>query len=351
MNRNESIDAIKFSRTFLFVDDDEKQCASAKRLANIYDVNLQTANSGHSALALIQSDPEKFFLILTDQFMPGMDGDELLDKVKNRWPHIRRAMISADETSEAITKAYETGDIFRYLRKPASEETIKELIEDACKHAISLGVKSNSIVKDRKALLGELIKEVFQGSPYERLFRHLENDMLLHCQQMCQAYNISRLPLIEVEKDSFKRELRASVKESLTNILHLLENSADARKNFTISGMMKQFDIHGLRSVDRSLPYNEALFSAFVSRFISYYELVGLNKKKMITVTADSVEFGAGDRYIYNDIFNPVLSSVYKGIDLACLQLESLMLLVALRMRGTPEIKDDLMSIKLVLEN
>lgn len=359
MNGIGNKEEIKFSRTLLVVDDDAEQCSVVKRLAAVYDVDVQTANSGHSALALIQSDPEKYFLILTDQFMPGMDGDVLLEKVQSQWPHIRRAMISGDETGEAITKAYESGDLFRYIRKTGDEAPIKELIEDACKHALSFDGSTVDIVKNRKILLGELISEVFNGSVYERLYADLDIHMFLHCQKMCEIYKITRLPLIDVEKDAFKREIKLSVKESLKNIRRLLETTEDANKNFTLSAMMKQFNITGLRRIDRSLTYNEAVFAAFISRFISYYELMGLNPKDMITVsrynpddpveTRIAITIGGGDRYVYNDLFNPLLSSVYKGVEIACLQLEAVMLAIALRVRGAPVMNKDDMQVMMVI--
>lgn len=337
MDKNESINSIKLSRTFLFVDDDEGACASARRLANIYEVNVQTANTGYSALAHIQNDPEKYFLILTDQFMPGMNGDSLLDQVKTRWPHIRRAMISGDVTSESITKAYDTGEIFRFLSKPADDSSIKQLIEDACLHALSVRGDNENIIKGRQLLLGEQLFEVFKDSPYWKLYSELDNEMLLHCQTMWQTCDISRLPLIEVEQESFKRDLTVSVHKSLVNMRNLLESSEDANHGFTLSAMMRQFNLKGFKPVDRYVSVNEGLFAAFIGKFFTYYELMGVEPKKMFSVQGRSISLDLGDRYFYNDIFNPVLSSVENGIDIVILHLESIMLLMAMRLSVKPE--------------
>lgn len=70
----------------LVVDDDES-------LRNLYKLELtdegldvHLASSGSEALAKLEKD--KFALIVLDIKMPGMDGIEVLRKVKEKWKHI-----------------------------------------------------------------------------------------------------------------------------------------------------------------------------------------------------------------------------------------------------------------------
>lgn len=336
MVKKNNLETINLSKTFLFVDDDESTFVSVKRIANIYGVQVQTANTAHNALVLLHNEPEKYFLILTDQFMPGMNGDELLEKVRLNWPHIRRAMLSGDETSDAISKGYQTGNIFRYLRKPFSENNIKLLIEDACKDFVSEAKDNQNITFERSLLLGNLIKEVFINSKHLKQFENFDHDMLLHCQHLWQVGEIRQLPLIEKESASFKQKLEVCLKQSLINVRDLLEHSEEANQGFTISSMMKQFNIRGLRSIDRYIMKNEAIFSSFINKFIQYFEILGTDRKDMIFVTSDSIVFDIGERYFYNDLFNPILSSVEKGIELASLHMELMMLLISLKIYAKP---------------
>jgi hypothetical protein len=75
---------------------------------------------------------------------------------------------------------------------------------------------------------------------------------------------------------------------------------------------------------------------------------MGLDPKVMISIDESSIRLSLGEKYFYNDIFNPLLSAVYKGIDIAVLQMECMMLMKTINLNGIPDISDR--NIKFILD-
>src|SRR5262249_18401844 len=70
----------------LFVDDDPSVRGGLRRMLRAYRDRFETfgASSGYEALAIMER--ESFDVIVTDMRMPGMDGAELLETVRRRYP-------------------------------------------------------------------------------------------------------------------------------------------------------------------------------------------------------------------------------------------------------------------------
>jgi CheY-like chemotaxis protein len=80
-------------KKILVVDDEPFVCDAVKMMLVFDGHDVQTANSGKEALALL--DKEKFDLIITDFAMPIMKGDELAATIKARTPGQPVIMITA----------------------------------------------------------------------------------------------------------------------------------------------------------------------------------------------------------------------------------------------------------------
>ena len=91
-------------------------------------VEFQFAYSGESALDYLQKDGHgKVSQIFSDINMPGMDGLELLRKVKEKYSHLKVSMITAyaDEHNLNQAKAYGCDD---YFTKPLDFTNLKQKI-------------------------------------------------------------------------------------------------------------------------------------------------------------------------------------------------------------------------------
>lgn len=100
----------------LYVDDDLDNCSVFRHAFRQFTV--ETCASGREALDILaRSSPE---IIITDQRMPGMSGIELLERVREIDPTIRRLMITAydDDETRKHNGAGVCGCIEKHFTKP-----------------------------------------------------------------------------------------------------------------------------------------------------------------------------------------------------------------------------------------
>jgi CheY-like chemotaxis protein len=93
-------------------------------------LELVFAFSGQEALEMLEkSNPPKVIYIFSDINMPGMTGLELLDQVKEKFPHIKISMISAYGDKDNYEKAIESG-AKEFFTKPIDFDSLRAEIRD-----------------------------------------------------------------------------------------------------------------------------------------------------------------------------------------------------------------------------
>lgn len=98
------------------------------------DFEIEVAESAEEALEIIQeliNDKIEIPVIIADQIMPGMKGDELLSKVKAISPHSLTIMLTGQASADAVGKAVNKAGLFRYLSKPWDEDDLILTIQSA----------------------------------------------------------------------------------------------------------------------------------------------------------------------------------------------------------------------------
>lgn len=113
----------------LLVDDEPKLLAALRRRLSTW-FQIETAQSGPEALRLIESDPS-IAVIIADMQMPEMNGVELLKRVRDIAPHIRRMMLTGNADQETAAAAVNEGQVMRFMRKPCEAETLKDAVDRA----------------------------------------------------------------------------------------------------------------------------------------------------------------------------------------------------------------------------
>jgi two-component system, response regulator, stage 0 sporulation protein F len=99
-----------------------------RREARNGDYALHFAESGEGALEQLREGirPE-LILILSDINMPGMDGLQLLHEIKQAWPHLPVAMVTAYGDDERRQRAAKAGAV-AFLSKPLDFDDLKQRI-------------------------------------------------------------------------------------------------------------------------------------------------------------------------------------------------------------------------------
>ena len=107
----------------IIVDDEKNILSSLRRDLIDESYNVFFAGSGEDALNMLSEKP--FKVILSDVNMPGMDGFELLEIVKERYPDIISVIFSGLSDVQLILSIVNARQIERYLTKPWSISDVK----------------------------------------------------------------------------------------------------------------------------------------------------------------------------------------------------------------------------------
>lgn len=114
----------------LMIDDDKHMHRILQLYLRDWDVEVVGVSSGRMALHKLEQ--ESFDLILTDIQMPGMDGKELIQKIRDQFPSLPILIISAYEEEKFQDEINSLNNI-QMVPKPFDQNTILEKIKDFIK--------------------------------------------------------------------------------------------------------------------------------------------------------------------------------------------------------------------------
>ncbi|HAX77985.1 MAG TPA: hybrid sensor histidine kinase/response regulator [Cyanobacteria bacterium UBA11372] len=98
------------------------------------DYYIEIASSGKDALAIIAELPEnnlEVALVISDQIMPGMKGDELLIQIHTYYPKIITVLLTGQADTQAIVNAVNHANLYRYISKPWEETDLILTVSEA----------------------------------------------------------------------------------------------------------------------------------------------------------------------------------------------------------------------------
>lgn len=70
-------------------------------------------------------------LIICDWLMPSMRGDEFMIKVHRRFPKVRLIMLSGQADSDAVERARQEANLYKFIAKPWEKEELMREVVDA----------------------------------------------------------------------------------------------------------------------------------------------------------------------------------------------------------------------------
>jgi FixJ family two-component response regulator len=113
----------------LLVDDDHNILDGYRRSLS-REFLMETALGGEQALEL-STHKGPYAVVVSDMRMPGMDGIQLLSKIKAQSPDTVRVMLTGNADMDTAINAINEGSIFRFLNKPCSKETMGKTLTAA----------------------------------------------------------------------------------------------------------------------------------------------------------------------------------------------------------------------------
>lgn len=110
----------------LFVDDEPAVLEGYQRILG-GDFQLSTALRGEDAIAQIRGDGP-YETVVSDLRMPGMNGIELLSRVRQIAPQTIRVVLTGHADIETAINAVNEGAVFRFLTKPCPTDVLKKTL-------------------------------------------------------------------------------------------------------------------------------------------------------------------------------------------------------------------------------
>jgi CheY-like chemotaxis protein len=112
----------------LAVDDNAGVGATVRDILGNFGYTVRTASGGTEALALMPTfEPD---VVLLDVMMPGMSGDEVLDRLRTDYPELPVVMVTAIEDAERARALLYRG-AFDFIRKPFDLTVLERVVEAA----------------------------------------------------------------------------------------------------------------------------------------------------------------------------------------------------------------------------
>jgi FixJ family two-component response regulator len=113
----------------LLVDDDSNILDGYRRSLS-REFRLDTALGGDEGLRRV-AENGSYAVVISDMRMPGMDGLQVLSRIKAQWPDTIRIMLTGNADIETAINAINEGSIFRFLNKPCSKEVMAKTLTAA----------------------------------------------------------------------------------------------------------------------------------------------------------------------------------------------------------------------------
>jgi DNA-binding NtrC family response regulator len=118
------------SKSILIVEDEETLRESIKRIFTREGYAVEAVDAAEKGLALLETN--LYDVIISDIILPGMDGIEMLTKVREQIPDQVFIVVTAYASLDTSVKALRAG-AYDYIMKPIIHEEIKQVVRNALK--------------------------------------------------------------------------------------------------------------------------------------------------------------------------------------------------------------------------
>lgn len=135
----------KIQAKILLVDDEEDFVTSLARRLETRGMQVRTATRGQEAIDVVHNN--RFDVVVLDLNMPGMDGLQTLEKLKEESPETEIIMLSGKGNIKTSTQAIKLG-AEEFLEKPLEMSKLLQVITEAKdRRLIALEQKAQNDIK------------------------------------------------------------------------------------------------------------------------------------------------------------------------------------------------------------
>ena len=207
MNKCKQVKEKTYMQTILIVEDDMDIHNLIKELLEKQKYKVLDSYSGTEALMVLER--EKVDLILLDLMLPGLNGEEIVKKVKDIPMIVISAKISPEDkvnvllngANDYITKPFSTEELLARIqvqfrikesKRENKELTYKEMILSEERQAIIMKEKQVHLTRTEFAILKQLLRNPKQVVTKSKLLELISHDTL-DCDENSLKVHISNL--------------------------------------------------------------------------------------------------------------------------------------------------------------
>ncbi|NEN89360.1 MAG: response regulator [Okeania sp. SIO3H1] len=196
--------------TILLVDDEPMVLESlSEELQRNFGQNydIEAAESGEEALEILeelQAEGIEVAVVISDQLMPGIKGDELLSKIHLQYPDILKIMLTGQAGVESVGNAVNSANLYRYITKPWDTTDLNLTI----KEALSKYLRVKQLERQNAQLLENerRLTQFLEAMPIGVSVHDVTGQMTYANQKAKELLNLDVLPDSKIEQlsDIFK---------------------------------------------------------------------------------------------------------------------------------------------------
>ena len=234
----------------LFVDDEPRVTSALKAIfRREYDVLV--ANSGAEALTTLAS--EQIDVLVSDQRMPHMLGNELLAQVSQLYPQTMRILLTGFMDKKAIVDSINQGEVYRFINKPWRNDEMREVVaEAALASEVPIVTLSSPATSDlAQGTASDVISQAKPIADQALLMMEQRQDIRHQIRKFCSDQEIMIYGTQNIQQAVAAATSRESIgvaiielTDNSKNALHTINLLKRARPELITIALTNEFDAH-----------------------------------------------------------------------------------------------------------
>ena len=155
MSINQLMDYAKHL-TVLCVEDESELRESIEQLLKMFFKNVDCVESGQEALKVYEKG--KYNIVITDVNMPGINGVELIEELRQKFPEQKVVVMSGHNESTMLMDLIQAG-VHNFLMKPITQKDLIKTLYPVCRDAYFQYLNVEEIIRLNEEII-ETQKEV-----------------------------------------------------------------------------------------------------------------------------------------------------------------------------------------------
>ncbi|HET6720415.1 MAG TPA: response regulator, partial [Rhodocyclaceae bacterium] len=176
----------------LLVDDEP---GVVKALTRVFrQENYEVVAAGNAVEALEQLKAKAVEVVISDYMMPGMNGAELLKKIKALYPETIRIMLTGHADTGAVMGAINEGAVYKFILKPWNDDDLRV--------TVALALEQYDLIRKNRSLQLENAKKSKEISALSKLSvsNRSQLGIMLHKKNLLTATQLQELHRVQLNR-------------------------------------------------------------------------------------------------------------------------------------------------------